>query len=424
MRDKKQEFQSFVDIIEKYGMVSASEYDELDIPGKPARTSLRRWFGGWNELLAVAADQLTTDDSESIADESVRLAAQVQKFRDTNRIERKAWRNKARLFNAIEAFNEELIEVIYSTDMTVDIPVHVYDTPTQAMGIVHFTDAHFNELVDIQGNQFDFSIAAKRCQKYITEARKYFDACGVREVLFAMTGDLINSDRRLDELLNEATNRAKATFLAVKIIRQMLMDLALSYNVIVTCVTGNESRAKQDIAYSDVLATDNYDFTIYNILKLVNETSEAITFIDVQDYNEHVVNVCDQNVLLLHGNQVDKNHVEKSVQQIKGKWIAKGVPIDLVLFGHLHSARIGDTYARGSSIVGANAYSDSALQLTSRASQNIHILYTDRSRDSIKIDLQYYDGYDGYEIDEDLEEYNAKSLAKTHKPITIMEITI
>ena len=40
-----------------------------------------------------------------------------------------------------------------------------------------------------------------------------------------MQGDLLNSDRRLDELLQMATNRTKATFLEVDIFQQIILHL-------------------------------------------------------------------------------------------------------------------------------------------------------------------------------------------------------
>jgi hypothetical protein len=41
---------------------------------------------------------------------------------------------------------------------------------------------------------------------------------GARKVVVACLGDFLNSDRRLDELLSNATNRSKATLLAVDIL--------------------------------------------------------------------------------------------------------------------------------------------------------------------------------------------------------------
>ena len=238
--------------------------------------------------------------------------------------------------------------------------------------------------------------------------------------LIAFTGDLMNSDRRLDELLSESTNRSKATFLAVTILEQMILDLSTDFRVTVANVIGNESRVGLEIGYSEALASDNYDYTIYNILKLLFRDSN-MTFLEGGAV-ETVVEVAGQNVLMVHGNQIRATSMEQSIQKIKGKYASRGIKISFVISGHFHSTRIGDTYARSSSPVGANAYSDSALQLDSRAGQNIHILSRDGSRDSIKIDLQETKGIVGYNIDKELEAYNAKSLSKSKKKVAVHRV--
>ena len=230
----------------------------------------------------------------------------------------------------------------------------------------------------------------------------------------------MNSDRRLDELLSEATNRSKATFLAVNLLEHFILDLANDFQVTVANVVGNESRLPKDVGWTEIMASDNYDYTIYNILKLIFRNSN-IKMLDGH-LLEQIVEISGQNVLLLHGNQLKASSMEQSIQKIKGKYTSQKITIDFVISGHLHSARIGDVYARASSLVGANAYSDSALQLESRASQNIHIFYPNGNRDSIKIDLQVTDNIEGYNIVQALEAYNAKSLKKAKKKKIVQNV--
>ena len=74
-------------------------------------------------------------------------------------------------------------------------------------------------------------------------------------------------------------------------------------------------------------------------------------------------------------------------------------------------------------MVGANEYSEKGLNLSGRASQNIYIFHEDKNIDAMKIDLQYV-GDDCYNIDEELESYNAKSSSKLKPKKTIFEVTI
>ena len=74
-------------------------------------------------------------------------------------------------------------------------------------------------------------------------------------------------------------------------------------------------------------------------------------------------------------------------------------------------------------MVGANDYSERALNLAGRASQNCYIFYENGNRDGIKIDLQNYDD-DMYDIDKSLEAYNAKSHDKVSTGTTIFKVVV
>lgn len=348
------------------------------------------------------------------------LEKDKQRNQDLGRIDRKTLREHLRVENAIVEYNKELISLLKNYSLPkvkINKPLPLNITST---GLIHLTDLHLNELVDLEFNKSDFHVASKRLKIFVEKTKIYFKALKVNNVLLAMTGDLLNSDRRIDELLSEATNRSKATFLAVSLLEQVILDLAKDFKITTVNVVGNESRIQKDIGWSEIMATDNYDFTIYNILKFIFRKSK-VKFI-LGNPIEQVVNVNGQNVLLIHGNQL-RQKTEQAIQKIKGKYSARNVTVNFVICGHLHSARLGDTYARGSSLVGANGYSDSALQLESRASQNIHIFYNNGNRDSIKIDLQNTDKVIGYNIDKELETYNAKSIVKAKKTVIVKTIT-
>ena len=141
------------------------------------------------------------------------------------------------------------------------------------------------------------------------------------------------------------------------------------------------------------------------------------------DPSELVINVAGQNLLMLHGHGSLKGKLDSSVNQIAGRYSLKGIKIDYVIFGHVHSARVGDNFGRSSSMVGANDYSEKALNLNGRASQNCYIFYSNGNRDGIKVDLQNVD-QEGYDIKESLEAYNAKSAKKRKKTKTIFEIVV
>jgi len=379
-----------------------------------------RFYVAISENMDIIGRFFETD--KELIESSVRSRKQAQKFQDINRIERKSFREYSRIENAVESYTEQLVKVFSENPMQIKTTRHQINN--QAIGVLQLSDTHFNELVEIDGNTYDFTIASKRMQKFVDKAITYFKSSGIGTVLIAMTGDLLNSDRRLDELLSNATNRSKATFLAVQIIENMIIDLNKHFNVSIASVCGNESRVGKDVGWQHQVASDNYDMTIYTILEYHMRGMNGITFIG-GDQLTKVVNICGYCWLLVHGHQ---SGFAQSTTQAISKMIRlysdKGIHIRFVIFGHIHEAMIGDMYARSSSSVGSNSFSENALMLTSRASQNIHIQYENGEIDSVKIDLQETDGYEGYPIQKELEAYNAKSASKMFGNEVVMKIVI
>ena len=162
----------------------------------------------------------------------------------------------------------------------------------------------------------------------------------IKNVLIAMTGDLINSDRRLDEITNAAENRTNAAFLAVDLLQQFIMDLNLNFNISVLSVCGNESRVKDEPTWSSNIASDSYDYMIFKTLEHIFKGSAGVSFIK-GDIMESVIEISGKKILFLHGNgSVKSGATETSIQQIKGRYASNGILLDYVIFGHLHSCLI------------------------------------------------------------------------------------
>ena len=388
----------------------------LSKQGKCARTDKQRY--GCIECHSKTVYPIWDADHD-IVRENVRLSKQKQKAQDNNRIYNKAFREHARIENAVEEYTKELITLFENNKLSKTTSKH--KTSNKAVGVIQFSDVHFNELVELENNRYDFKVASSRVKHFVNKAKTYFKTANISNVVMALTGYLMNSDRRLDELLNQATNRANATFLGVDILQQAILDLNKDFNVTVSSVVGNEGRANPEIGWSKVLASDNYDYTIFQCLRYLFRDS-CVKFIH-GDPSELVINVAGQNLLMLHGHGSLKGKLDSSVNQIAGRYSLKRIQIDYDIFGHVHSARVGDNFGRSSSMVGANDYSEKALNLNGRASQNCYIFYSNGNRDGIKVDLQHTDK-EGYNIKESLEAYNAKSAKKRHKTKTIFEVVV
>lgn len=383
--------------------------------------SLARTYRSIMDNYDIIFDKEPSLNDNEIVAENVRMAKQRQKFQDSNRIERKSFREYARIENSVSEYVQELIQVFDENPYKVVGVTH--EANDSAVGVIQLSDLHFNELIDIKTNKYDFIVASKRIQKLVFEATQYFKIHNIKDVFVFMTGDLMNSDRRLDELLAMATNRSKATFISVQILEHMLVSLNTNFNVHVAGVVGNESRISKDYNWNNEIISDNYDFTIFNVLRYKLKDTVGIKFLGLSDRHEEVVAVGNKNFLLVHGHQIGKD-ISKDISKLIRKYAQTDIDIDFVIFGHIHEAMMSDTYSRSSSLCGSNSYAEGALLLIGRASQNVFIVFKTDRIDGIKVDLQDTCGYSGYDTQSWQDAYNPKSVEKAQKRETILRITI
>ena len=369
----------------------------------------------------AAVDSAVEPDRELLSF-NVRLAKQRQGLLDNQRIERKAFREHARVENAVAAYTRELAALLRQRGFTRHRPrPRLPLVGGETALIVQLSDLHFNERVELPSNRYDFHIASARLAKLAQRVKQLGECFGAQKLVVACLGDFLNSDRRLDELLSNATNRSQATLLAADILRAFLLDLGSAFAVEVYGITGNESRVTKELGWSDALATDSYDLMIYEILQRSLLGTEGIRFCGFRAH-ELLFQVLGRTFLCLHGHQIGAN-VQKSVQEIVGRHAAQGITVDYTLFGHLHATAIGDYHARNASLVGSNAYSEAGLNYCSKAAQNVHIVSAG-AIDGMKVDLQTIDGIEPYPLVEEWEAYASKSERKLHQGAVVFQVVV
>ena len=364
-------------------------------------------------LRAYRKETVAEAPKEESNDLLVQIAASKRKLADINQGLRKENRESYRLYNSLEVVYSEYVTLLKESPFaSFTIPEHT-NPEVERYGIFHMSDLHLNELIapqEANGNIFDFTVAAKRLQKHVVEAKRLFKCYNVNKVLLAGTGDFINSDRRLSEKLASATSQVRASLLATYLIQQVIIDLAQDFNMSVAMVVGNESRiGEDDFDSADVLASQNWDYMIFQQLRMLF-LGKSVEFVEAFNYIKQVVTLDNGfNVLLIHGNLGKNTASDKHIAQIVQQYVMSGIPIHMILCGHIHSAAIGDYLSRSSSLCGGNAYSSNDLGCVSRASQNVYIINPDMGYNGIKIDLQNVDDYVGYNIIEELERYNIRN---------------
>ena len=394
-----------------------SEIEQI-IESKNTHAELAEQYGVSKWTIAkVKAGQIEGMD-ENFSDDSIKLSYSLQRTRENSQRSRKVARETFRIADLIQSSHNALIDVLNESKIAVfDSKKHNVKTDEgeNVVGVIQLSDLHFGERVDeVWGNEYNLEVAAKRLNKLANKAMKIFEANDVTEVFIACTGDFINSDRRLDEIVSNVNTRAKNVFSAVEILKQMILHLNTKFNVTVGTVCGNESRIRDDLGWVDFMAFDSFDAIIHFFLEYIFKDKEGVTILPMTDPLEKVIDVNGHHICLIHGHNGIANDaaMENKVARLIQKYAAQQIRIDYTLFGHIHCTRISDLYARSASLVGANAYSDKALTFTSRAAQNIYLVSKD-SINGMRIDLQEYKKYDAYDFDKNNDVYVKPKSAST-----------
>lgn len=366
----------------------------------------------WNDEIVGYDALLEDEEDEDRAVHYVKLSRRNQKQADNLRISRKETRERNRLENVFEDINNEMVTLLDERRDFYPVKTKLHRGKSTRVGVVQLSDLHFGELVkETLDNRFDLEIASKRLRKLIERAKVYFKSQGITNVAVFLTGDMINSSRRISEITAFADARVKVVFNAFLILGAVLEDLYNDFNLSVAQVVGNESRLAEYFDSNDYLANDNFDLMLFMMLKATHE-KKGLSFLSHKNPMEQVVNVNGVNFLLVHGNGhkglAHTNKIETEVEKLKARYATNGARIGYVICGHIHSTYIANNFARSASLVGSNAYAERTLNFSSKASQNLFVVDQDGSIDAIMVDLQKCDGYDGYDYDRESIEYNSE----------------
>ena len=353
---------------------------------------------------------------DDLLEKSVKLAKNNQMLQDTNRIERKAFREYARQENSFTKFVEGIDETLKLLGEKIQFSgvtrpsITEQSSKTEEVGFVQLSDLHLNEIINLAHNYYDIDVANKRLMKFANEIYMCFRMRGIRNVVIGLTGDLMNSDRREDERLNQAMNRAKAAVMSADLLAKFILDLASRFNITVISTPGNEGRVDKDFSFSNDIASNNYDFTIVAMIKQMFQYGNVPVQWGPIDKYESIIEICGQKVMLTH----DVNRAsskQKDSQSLIGRMYLSGTPIDCAFTGHIHATRNSYLVYRSASLPGSNEFNEIGLGLFGNASQN-YAVFGNGYRHVTAVDLQNVDGIDGYNINALLMEYNAKSSRK------------
>jgi len=340
------------------------------------------------------------DPVEADLNYTAKIGASRQRQMDENRELRKLAREDNRLFNALSTVYEQVAQGLKEFNMG-KTSTHHKHTQSNYVPVIHISDLHFGEVIDLPNNKYNYDIASRRLKLFAEHTKKICKAYNCSDAIIAMTGDSVNASHVLSKIVLNADSQARIVTQATFILKEFILDLNQDLNIGITAVVGNESRVimKNFDNFQDSdenLATNSFDYILFNMLKLSLEGSPGISFMG-GNFLEKVIKVNGQNVLLTHGTNIGAANPSLMVNRIVAAYAKKGIILDHCLFGHIHSPQLTDSYSRSGGLPGSNGYSESK-SLIGKASQNLLLFGDHGDIQSIAIDLQNVELVEGYEI--------------------------
>lgn len=360
-------------------------YESLTDKEKETKNRPRNHSKGWKQSKVeinennpnIIIEDMYFDELSVLEKENIRLKKDIQRYRDKIRI----LQNEIKQVNRKENdFEEILKELLDKVDKQEKIKIeHNTSINNDNIGIIQLSDLHFNKVVKLAENKFNFDVAQKRLTKLFRKAQTIFDMNNIKKVAIIFTGDLFNLDKYNNKITNEGT-RAEGFYKGWNIMRTLLDEMYSKYELMFAGVVGNESRIDDEFPISDSLAINNFDWLLYQFIK---ERYSDCIFLNDNNKIEDVISINNKNIHISHGYFLKqifsgsklKNKLE-SLNDIRVRWLLKkNIKIDYFLFGHIHSPLITDEFGRSGSLVGADDYSSNKLNIvSSKSSQNIYIV--------------------------------------------------
>jgi len=274
--------------------------------------------------------------------------------------------------------------------------------------------------IDTKGkNKYDFSIAAKRMQKYAYRIKEIFKTMGITDIAIAFTGDQFNSNRRKTEIIRNLKALSEGFVIGTDLVSQFVADLAMNFYIEIFSVFGNESRLDDDIQAIDF--HNNFDFLLHHFLESKLRDFENIYFHEIEPDHELYTEINGARILFMHG------HVKKKAHDIIVKYTKMNKIVDMIIRGHNHNLMLSESLSQSGSGVGDSAYNFQMLQAVARASQNIYVVTNDNSEIDIQpmpIDLQKYSRFDGYNIPRDANDHSVRTARLKGRSRTVVRVVI
>lgn len=346
-------------------------------------------------------DDILDKYEEREESQALSLAAQRERSRAERRLQVNEERDRARAELKVQNHRDLASALEMSRKDSVEAMLHLPQVKGFERGgtlVVQLSDLHFGATAHRDGRPpYRLETAAKRLRLYAQKVIESALIKGTRNLVVALTGDLIES--RMGKNMPDKTTgfdgcQTHAAQVAAHVIASFIQELRASNlfdQISIHGVPGNEARLTDRVSFEDSLAAENYDCKLHAHLSWVfgSDPKVKIGF----SVRPMVIEVEQLKVLLIHGNTLGGELSQRKIRETLAQYGA-----DFGLSGHIHYPYSCADWARSGSLIGECNYAADGINLRSgRASQTI-MHFQGTRRDSTFIDLDDPGEIEGYAI--------------------------
>ena len=304
------------------------------------------------------------DEILALQNELNKTLKQKQKLQDQLNVNRKLGREQYRYENLVEIFKNSCKEIIDNNkDKLTNIHFKNNPDESEETAILTLSDLHFGQKVNETNNCFDSEIADIRLGRIFEQFEKEVQIRGIRNIYILFLGDLIHAQSIItkpDMKIASEMPEVQSSIQCFLVLSKYIDRLVEKYNIGVGGVIGNESRFNNHLIPSNLQneAQNNMDVVIYEFIKQRYRNSDNVTFLNEGNEIESVVWINGKSIMMTHGYDLNHSNLEKDIIGMRTRLEKVYGEIDFCVLGHIHSTYISDKFARNSSLVGSNAYSN------------------------------------------------------------------
>lgn len=355
-------------------------YDELSVSIKRIKEDSQLYkafedsFEGRDTDVESANQEVVDDDGLGIAISTATVERELDKSAVRNY--RKAQRQGGAQQYLASVIRSGLKDTLTHLDPVVVDDKELMKPVTQKTIVAFVTDWHIGATVHgVNGNDYNLDIAKARMKEYTETLLKQIKRKNPERVVILHGGDFVeavdhrNINQAFDAQLNATEQLSEATRMFIELIDAVVTT---GTKVTVGLVGGNHDRFTSN--KKEAIYNDNLAYNVLDVVKLMKETghwdNNQLEIIDnSHDVYSLELPIYGKTIRLVHGDFLKRGDY-KITSQIKDH------PINMLLYGHLHSFKvvqedINQLSIMAGSLQGNNSYSKQLGTPDSRANQLI-----------------------------------------------------